>query len=243
MNVGCYSDQTLFDKSALKRWVHRRRFSSALHLAGTRFRSVLDFGGGSGELCKLVAARAPQSQIICYEPSSSMFKEATENLAGLPNVRVVANVASVPAHSVDVVFCLEVFEHLQTSYIGPTLDEIASLMHRRDGVAIIGVPIEVGPPAIPKGIFRMTRRYGEHDGTPRNILLAAIGSPPSQRPTGNLDGIIVHPYHLGFDHRRLHTLLQERFKVEQVLASPFQGLGWWMNSEIYFRVRLAGSTA
>jgi len=76
-----YSDITFNGPSSIKRYVQRRRLVDALcvlddldyRCAGT----FLDFGGGNGELTKMIAERFPKAQVVCYEPSPEMFAEAS----------------------------------------------------------------------------------------------------------------------------------------------------------------------
>src|SRR5690606_32185921 len=103
------------------------------------------------------------------------------------------------------------------------------------GSAIIGVPIEIGIPALYKGVFRIFRRFGGFDASIRNVLLAALGSPPSERPVSEIaPGFAFHPDHMGFDYRNLLAILRIQFHVKKVVASPFQFLGTWLNPEVNF---------
>jgi hypothetical protein len=56
------------------------------------------------------------------------------------------------------------------------------------GIAVIGVPHELFLPALFKGLFRASRRYGEFDAIPGNIFKALTGRPPLQRPVAE-----IHP--------------------------------------------------
>jgi SAM-dependent methyltransferase len=228
-----YADITTNDPSAIKRWVQERRFASALSLAELRG-TVLDFGCGNGELCRRIGIRSDVT-LICYEPSSRLYAEAADNLANI-NVTLTRNIDSVARSSVDIVFCLEVFEHLPEGELRKACRQIADLL-RPDGFAVIGVPIEIGPPALLKGLFRMARRYGSHDATIRNVLLATIGEPPDRAVSMMEPGLAYFFPHLGFDHRKLAALLSEYFVIEKVLCSPFHWLRSWANSEMYFRLR------
>lgn len=67
----------------------------------------------------------------------------------------------------------------------------------------------------------MTRRYGAYDARPRNILRAAAGRPPADRPLGRISqGLPYHFHHTGFDHRRLRAVLQETFDPVREFGSP-----------------------
>jgi hypothetical protein len=112
---------------------------------------------------------------------------------------------------------------------------------RPGGRVVIGVPVELGPPAFAKGCFRAVRRPEDFDARPATILTAALGRPPQPRPLDEISpGRAYYPHHAGFDHRRLVRLVGERFTVERKAGSPFPALPLWLNSELYIRARKAG---
>jgi trans-aconitate methyltransferase len=122
-----YSDITFKDPSPIKRYVQRRRLTDALSVLGERFAgNVLDYGGGNGELTRMIAGRFPNARVVYYEPSPEMFAEGKEDLKGA---------------RFDYVFCLEVFEHLPR---GPTLKAIRTVnrLLTKGGLLIVGVPNE-----------------------------------------------------------------------------------------------------
>lgn len=148
----------------------------------------------------------------------------------------------VNQESVDLLYCLEVFEHLPEKETEAALSAIYSVL-RDGGIAIIGVPVEVHLPALYKGIFRMTRRFGDFDATPRNILRATFGFPPKHRPISEIiAGWSYHFHHLGFDYRRFRELLgSKKIVVLKQSASPIPALGAWINPEVYFVVQKINS--
>jgi trans-aconitate methyltransferase len=90
-----YSDITVGDRNPVKRYLQRRRLRDAVSVLEDRDAGfsgmVLDFGGGSGELSRLVARRFPSATVYCYEPMPGVFEEARRNLAGLGNVALVSD--------------------------------------------------------------------------------------------------------------------------------------------------------
>ncbi len=231
-----YAEITFKDRNPVKRWLQLRRLASAIELtAKMEIPSVIcDFGAGNGELCKRLAKQYPDATIICYEPTPGLLGEARSNLASLPHVQFCSDIESVTKGAVDMVFCLEVFEHLPTEETIEAFQRIRGLL-RTHGIAVIGVPVEIGLPALYKGCFRMARRFGEFDATPRNILLSFLGLPPKDRPTEEISpGFRFHYYHIGFDYRRLREVLCSHLKLLRVYASPFAMLGSWLNPEVYF---------
>src|SRR5215210_7003597 len=100
-----YSDITFDDPNWIKRYVQRRRLADALSVLDhpdKRFAGrLLDYGGGNGELTKLIAKRFPKAQVVCYEPSLEMLAEAQENLVGLENVVLVSSLKDMANASFD----------------------------------------------------------------------------------------------------------------------------------------------
>lgn len=235
-----YADLTTHDRNPIKRWMQRRRFHDAVAVlkdkaSGDKPR-VLDFGAGDGELV-LQAARVMPIEAVVYEPTPALMAQAKENLSGINSVIFADNLSAVESGIFDYVFCLEVFEHLPQKETLAAITDIHRLLNP-DGLAVIGVPHELFMPAFLKGLFRMFRRYGDFDASPKNIFKASIGYPPSLRPTAEITpGFSFHFHHLGFDHRALKRLLLQHFQVEKVWFSPFPILGGVLNSEVYFLVR------
>jgi SAM-dependent methyltransferase len=233
-----YSDITFNDKNPVKRWLQRRRLATASRCANGRLnpQCVLDFGAGNGELCKLIALQFPTAKIVCYEPTPRLMAEAKENLADLSRVHFCNDITEIADSSVEIIFCLEVFEHLPEAETLDALGQFNRLL-KSNGNAIIGVPIEIGIPALYRGIFRMTRRFGAFDASIKNVLLATLCSPPKERPVHEIaPGFATHNPHMGFDYRQLQALLQEQFILQKVTTSPFSIFGLWLNSEVNFLV-------
>lgn len=225
-----YTGITVGDRNPIKRHLQRRRLRDAVSvledLDGNFSGNVLDFGGGSGELSRLVTRRFPDAAVFCYEPMPDIFEEARRNLAGLENIALLSDRKTLRGTKFDLVFCLEVFEHLPPPQTAKTVRVVDRLLED-GGLFIVGVPNELFLPALVKGLFRMTRRYGAHDATPGNVLRAAIGRPPARRPVRRISrGLPYHFHHLGFDHRRLRKLLHETFDPVREFGSP-------VNSELF----------
>lgn len=231
-----YTDITTGDRNCIKRFIQNRRFADALRLVPADAQSLVDYGAGNGELAVRISHERPGLDIVCFEPGP-LIDEARAALASLPAVRLTGGSASIATDSVDVVCCMEVFEHLPERELAAALDEIGRIL-RPGGLLILGVPIEIGPPAIAKGIFRMSRRRGEFDAQPRNILRAFAGRHFDARPSFEIaPGFDYHPYHTGFDYRTLRTHLRHRFDFQRGHCSPFAPLGALLNSEIYLLAR------
>jgi trans-aconitate methyltransferase len=236
-----YADITRNDRNPVKRFLQRRRLSDALSLIKepAQPRTIIDFGAGDGELCRILASRFPKARIFCYEPAPSLREDAVALLRDIPQVVIAAAVDALPQGAGDLVFCMEVFEHLPDQQTADALKAIHRLLSP-EGTALVGVPVEVFAPAMLKGMFRMTRRRGDFDANVSNIVRAALGFPPRDRPVAEIMESAPYYYqHLGFDHRRLRRQLKERFRILRTVGSPVKAFPAWLNSEVYFLLQKA----
>jgi PPOX class probable F420-dependent enzyme len=230
-----YSDITVRDRNPVKSYLQRRRLRDALSVLDGLKKGfagkLLDFGAGSGELTRIVAGRFPRARVFCYEPAPDLLEEARHNLSNFKNVVLVPSLEELDGKRFRYVFCLEVFEHLPRR---ETVRAIRAIKHllAREGTAVVGVPNELFLPALIKGLFRMTRRYGAFDARLGNVLRATVGRPPAKRPVREITaGLPYHFHHTGFDHRELRRTLSETFEVERQFASPVGGE--LLGTEIY----------
>lgn len=236
-----YRDFTTGDPNPAKRFLQNRRLADALRVVeepGADYRgAVLDYGGADGLLSQRLAARFPGAQVVCYEPAPDLAAEARRQLSAFPNAQLVSAAAELEGRRFDDCFCLEVLEHLPDALIEQTLERIAVLL-APGGRCVIGVPNEIFLPALVKGLFRMSRRRGQFDARPANVLRAAIGRPPVDRPLGEIaPGLPYHFFHMGFDYRRLRGMLARRFTIERTYGSPLPWGPLGGNFEVYFVVR------
>ena len=232
-----YENITTNDPNPVKRWLQRRRFSDALRIwkkpRHNELLHVLDFGGGNGELLRQMEVSSSISATL-YEPTLSLMSEAKQRLSNRDDITFIESTAVLHEGTYDYVFCLEVFEHLPDKETEQALAEIQRLV-KPDGLVVIGVPIEIYFPALVKGIFRMSRRYGDFDATLGNVFSAMIGQPPLQRPTTEIAvGFNYHFQHLGFDFRYLQRQIAKSFLIKKKWYSPFPIFGSMLNSEVYY---------
>ncbi len=230
---------TFEDSNLIKRFFQNSRLEEAVRLATDTDEPdlVVDFGAGNGELCKLLSSRFTKAKILCFEPHPELYEQARENLEGTENIVFITDPAELPPASAKLLFCLEVFEHLPEREFNIAMNQIGQIL-ADDGIAIIGVPIEVGIPALYKGIFRMFRRFGEFDARPMKILASLFGRPPAVRPVVELmPDSYFHLHHLGLDHRQFKQQLKRHFQIIKTSSSPFPVFGASINSEQYFVIK------
>jgi len=113
----------LYFSSHAGRWIVKR-VDGELGLRGKR---ILDFGCGRGDLLAHLFARGVAAQGLEFsEESARVTSErfAAQTLFG----GVAVGPDTLPEGSFDVVFLVEVIEHLLDDEIGPTLDEVHRLL-------------------------------------------------------------------------------------------------------------------
>jgi len=231
---GRYADLTVNDRNPAKRYLQRKRLRDSLFAVNIDGQAVLDLGGGDGELVRLLASGRRPGRLVCYEPMRDLRRQAQANLAALPGVEVVGTLDALAPGSFDVIFCLEVLEHLPDRELDELLDS-AQLLLRPAGRLVIGVPNEIGIAALFRAMFRWSRGVRNFDTQPRHVLQAVLGRPPRNREAVALDdGRRYYRRHMGFDYRHLDAHLGEQFRIRRRYGSPCQWLPVWMNFEVYF---------
>lgn len=237
-----YADITVNDPNFVKRWLQRKRISDATDVVKASKHEnrphIMDYGAGDGELIRQLAGITSIHAYI-FEPSPVMMDEARRNLANVDPVAFIDNLSVIDSGTIDYVFCLEVFEHLPKKETSDALAEINRLL-KPGGIVVIGVPHELFLPAVLKGFFRMSRRYGDFDANFSNIFAAIIGAPPRERPKSEIfPGMYYYFHHLGFDYRKLEWKLCDNFIFMKKWFSPFPIFGAVLNSEVYYLLQKA----
>jgi len=231
---GRYADLTVNDRNPVKRYLQRKRLRDSLFAVTIDGQAVLDLGGGDGELARLLSSSHRPGRVVCYEPMSDLRRQAQANLAALPGVEVIGALDALAHSSFDVIFCLEVLEHLPDRELGEVLDS-ARLLLRPAGRLVIGVPNEIGIAALLRALFRWSRGVRNFDTDPRHVLQAVLGRPPRNREAVDLDdGRRYYRRHMGFDYRQLEARLGGHFRILRRYGSPCRWLPVWLNFEAYF---------
>ena len=238
-----YADLTVNDRNPLKRSLQRIRIRHALkplkNLPPDYTGSILDFGAGDAYLSHQIATIYPKANIIAFEPSLELRQQALENIENHSNITLPERLDNLTFNKFDYIFCLEVMEHLPQREMDLAIEQLREVSKRSTKI-LFGVPNEIYLAAFMKGIFRMTRRYGEVDAIPSNILKATIGFPPKSRPVSifseNLPYIIRH---MGFDYRVFLNQLLNKFDVVQIYGSPFPFLPQILNFELFILAQIS----
>ena len=232
-----YADLTIHDKNPIKRFLQNKRLNHGLKILekldiGSDI-TILDYGSGDGELCMRIDKRIPKSNIVCYEPAEFLGQQAEKKLADKDNICVVSKTRNLENNSFDLIFCLEVFEHLSPEVIEKELIEFKRLL-KPNGKIIIGVPNEIFFAALFKGALRFKRRKKDSDGNLKNIFKSAIGWPPKIRTIVQFDGMPYIIRHMGFDYRIFKKQLSKHFSIDKNYGSPNIKLPILLNFEVYF---------
>ena len=233
-----YAERTRDDANAIKQFIHNDRFDFATSIfqqfSSQRSLSTLDFGAGDGELIRRLA-KLTSEDLVAYEPAPTFQAQLAQNLSQSLGARIVSNLSQI-TDQFDIIFCLEVLEHLPRESLNSTIETIKHLL-KDDGVFVLSVPHEIHLPALAKGIFRMVRRFGAFDAQPINVFRATMGW-KIYRPLSQMsDHLPYHFDHIGFDYRELEALCATHFSEIKRTFRPIPIVGSLFNSEVYFILR------
>lgn len=233
-----YAEITFRDKNRVKRFLQRQRLLNATgkamksQAAGKSHRAILDFGCANAELFKYFQEKENNILYTGYDPEESFIEEAKKNVGMVPNCVLTNNRNDLKLKHYDIIFCLEVFEHLPGSLINEELQYLESLLSE-NGLLVIGVPNEIFLSAFIRGMFRMTRRYGDYDANFKNVFLSMIGKPPYDRHRGGLNNSGSYIYtHMGFDYRKLINLIDKKFAINEIFGAPVLFFPLLLNTEV-----------
>jgi SAM-dependent methyltransferase len=219
-----YSAQTLETPNPIARYAHRQRYNASFDRVTSDVRqggTVLDFGCGEGDFLNTLSELRPDLSLYGFDPESNHVPD---------RYALVDDMAAVPAGSVDLVCCFETLEHLYDGEIASFLSETARVLVP-GGEVSISVPVIGGPTLLLKEANRAVLFRRRSDYSARELLAASLAGRPAARP----DDIRVS--HKGFDFRALLRTLGARFDVGDTAYTPFPALPWWLNSQVFARLR------
>lgn len=225
-----YAELTVENPSWLKRFSHTRRFDFALALLAVNDTDdVLDYGTGDGFMLRKVLSANPQ-HVVGYEPIETQYKQLVDAIDKLDarNVSLINELGSIENRCFSKICCLEVLEHLTEENQRALLASIRKLL-RAGGVVVISVPIEIGLSGLIKNIVRFLLGQLHPNTTLPNVLKSFLGWKIDR---GDEDYISSH---IGFDYRELEkTICASGFKIKEKRFSPFDRLGAFTNSQVFF---------
>ena len=136
-----YSNLTNFNKNFIKKFTHNSRFNIAIKILKKNFSSisinVLDYGAGGGEFLKKINKEIPGlKDISAYEPLIGRYDEVKLNISSYKNMNVYHKYDEI-GKRYEVIFCMEVFEHLNKKLTIDALNNISNLL-TKNGVNKVG---------------------------------------------------------------------------------------------------------
>jgi len=225
-----YSRMTYNNRWRIKRWSHNTRFSVALKLAkaySINQERFLDYGAGDGYFATIIRKEFPNSNIVAFDPSPSMLKSIRKTCEQDHLTLATGNLSEV-TDKFDVIFCLEVLEHLQDEEIVKTISMWRNAVSA-GGIAVISVPIETGAAGFVKNLIR--KAIGESHSSGKTLLESMRATFGARVDRGH-DNYIGS--HFGFSHSRLRKLIESTgAKITCVEYSPIPWAGS-INSQCFW---------
>ena len=246
---GHFAKKQFFSRSSLISWSHHRRFEVGLRLArqfdGKR---VLDYGCGDGSfLAMLMQSRTHPSAAVGVEIEPQVVADCSARFSAQERLTfILEGELERPQHrgAFDAVICMEVLEHMLE--IEPLLEKFARLLGP-EGLLLVSVPIETGPPLLVKQAVRRFagwRGIGDYPGTSSysmgELAASLFASGKRQHITRPIhtspNGGQFHD-HKGFNWMVLREILCRRFCLEETKASPVAWLSPFLASQVWFLLR------
>ena len=86
-----YKSITVSSKSSIKRFTHSKRFILIANLLKkNKYKKILDYGAGDGELYKFLDLKT-RKKIFFFEPKLAMVKEMKKNLKNYEKIKIYTN--------------------------------------------------------------------------------------------------------------------------------------------------------
>ena len=223
-----YADRTRNTREFLKAIAHSRRLDQAVRIvpieSGDR---IFDYGCGDGAFFDQLSRYTAKENLFGYDPW--LLGEMT--FEGATTFDAVPDFIDTLAGTFDVVYCMEVCEHLSDAANAALLDNVARL-GKPDAVFVFGVPIETGPSAVLKNLFRWWKG-GRQGANPSRIWRTTFSLPVEREWVDGWCGT-----HIGFDYRRFReTIAAHGFRIQRTVCLPLRGTSSVLNNEIYFVCR------
>lgn len=225
-----YADYTRETTEPLKAIAHGRRLSQAASLLELKPDTrVLDYGCGDGGFFYELEKYIDPKQMVGFDPA---YLDQMD-FEGATTYSDAQELVDNHSEEFDVVFCMEVCEHL-TSDAMHILFENISKCCKKDAVIIFGVPIETGLSGFIKNIYRCVK--GGRQNATVGRAFKSLFNLWIPRPHFS-NGVIWS--HLGFDHRSFSEYLPlGGYRVDRKVCLPAKPLGSLLNNEIYYICKL-----
>jgi len=219
--VVSYEKQTVDSPNPLARFAHRARIQKSLAIVDEylpRGGSFADFGAGTGLLLSEFGKRRPDAALFGIEPFQTPYHPG--------RITYVPDLTGLEPRSLDVISAFEVCEHMYQHEIREFLGHCRKTL-TADGKLIISVPVMYGAAAVPKFVNRVLLYRRNYTAYGFKDLVRSTFGIPIERPED------PRHTHTGFDFRWLMRIIAETFVVQRVDCSPFRGLPWYFNSQVF----------
>lgn len=219
-----YDKHTINSSNPAARLAHRSRFARAVNLvegATPESGTVLDFGSGTGSFLKLLRQSMLEAKLYAFEPY--MENQANTQFEYVEDVNAFSDA------SIDTIGSFEVLEHLSDENIDDFFDLCVRKL-KPNGAVIVSVPIMIGLSLPIKELNRSIFTKFKRTYSILELMRGTLGF-SVQRADNRLKS------HKGFDYREiLDRFDKKKWKIETQF-SPFSGLGWSLNSQIFMIAR------
>jgi SAM-dependent methyltransferase len=248
LRQGDYARKQIYCPSRVVAWSHASRFTLACEFArqhaGGR---LLDYGCGDGTFVAMI--HGDFHEAVGVDVDAGEIADCARRLGGLPGVRfaLTREIDRGSTRAWDVVTCMEVLEHCLEDERRRVIHVLAEAV-APGGVAIVSVPIEIGPSLAGKQFFRAVaglRRLGDYAHrerySPRDMLRGMCGRPVARVSIERAgpDGPYRYYGHKGFDYRDVERELSARFTIVAKRFTPIPLAGAVLNSQAWFLCRPA----
>jgi 2-polyprenyl-3-methyl-5-hydroxy-6-metoxy-1,4-benzoquinol methylase len=227
------AEWTTGNRSVLKRFTHAARFKKAVELVAPRNGDrILDYGCSDGYFLELLNGAGAKIRAYGYDPLWSDYKVNKIPTDATRGIRFTDDLSVYDNESFDKIACLEVLEHLEAPSLDEALADFGRLL-AESGIAIISVPVEVGPASLLKNCARIILNQAHENTTPATVARSFLGLPVARRGDGSY--ILSH---VGFDFRGLECKFAAMgFDIVNRTFSPFSYLGRFLNSQVFYVLR------
>ena len=195
----------------------------------------------------LMQSRAHPTAAVGVEIDSQVVADCSARFSSQEGLTfILEDELQGPQHrgAFDAVICMEVLEHMVE--IEPLLENFARLLGP-EGLLLVSVPIETGPPLLVKQAVRRFagwRGIGDYPGTTSysigELAASLFASGKRQHITRPIhtsaDGGQFHD-HKGFNWMMLREMLCRKFYLEETKASPVAWLSPFLASQVWFLLR------
>jgi len=246
---GHYYRKQIGSPSWLISWSHASRFRKGIALAkpfaGLR---LLDYGCGDGTFPAMLAAQTCRPELILgADLDDGQVNDCSSRLGNGGTLRFCRIDRLIPdgfARSFDVIFCMEVLEHVVD--LEPVFQHWKQLA--KPGASIIvSVPVETGLALMVKQTARMVagwRGIGDYPGsvpytwTEFGRSVFAGEQQHIIRPVHGVDRGSPGYCHKGFNWQWLAGQLRQHFMVDRVVSSPVTWFPPGLGSQVWFVMRV-----